>query len=162
MCPRRLLTIERAAGGYAMKITKILVPVDLSDGSVSGVAYAAELRRLVGATVEVLHVLRPFLASSPRRDPFGFSPGERWEDELDQLVSGCREQGYALSHRVQTGDPAEEIIAAAQAGAFDLVVMGASARTHLSRVLRPSTTDAVRRRSRCPVVVVPLAGRGIS
>lgn len=107
-----------------MKITKIPLPIDLSDGSVAAVA-----------------------------DSAGQS------DEPEQLDSGCGEDDSSLSRRAPTGAPDQEIIAAADAVAVDLVEMGASARTHVGRLLRPSPTDAVLRRSRCPAVLVPLVGR---
>lgn len=42
-----------------MNIARILAPVDISICSAVAVAYAAELSRLLGASVQALHVISP-------------------------------------------------------------------------------------------------------
>ncbi len=137
-----------------MKIAKILAPVDFSVCSAVAVAYAAELSRLLNARVLAVHVISPYQASSMERIDGGASGTDRAMRELERFVISCREDGYAISYKIRIGRPVAEIVAEAEAGAFDLIVMGTRERSNAARFLRRSTTDAVLRRSHCPVVAV--------
>jgi nucleotide-binding universal stress UspA family protein len=74
-----------------------------------------------------------------------------------QLVDlkGCAERrGIAVTTRVATGIPSEEVIAAAQAEDSDLIVVGTRGKTGLAHVLLGSTAERVIRGASCPVLTV--------
>ena len=52
------------------------------------------------------------------------------------------------------GEPAAEIVAAAQDGKFDVIVVGTHGRTGLAHVLLGSVAERVVRRSTMPVITV--------
>lgn len=56
--------------------------------------------------------------------------------------------------KVRKGHPAEEILKEAEAGAYDLVVLGARGRRGITRFLVGSTAERVARHSKQPVLIV--------
>ena len=139
-----------------MDITTILVPVDFSACSAVAVAYAAELSRLLGARVLVLHVTHLVAGISDDRGSLGVG-GRRGKDavkELERLVLEFRKEGYEISSKLRWGRPVDEIIGEAAGGDYDLIVIGTRGKRGLTRLLSGSTTEAVLRRSPCPVVAV--------
>jgi nucleotide-binding universal stress UspA family protein len=63
------------------------------------------------------------------------------------------EQPIEFFVHARIGDPVEEILDLAQEIGADLIVIGAHGRTGIRRLLLGSTTEAVVRSARCPVVV---------
>lgn len=87
------------------------------------------------------------------RDPHFFQSGSA-KKALEQLVDKNQAEGYAIRSKIRNGRPLDKIIAETEIGGYDLIVMGTRGRNRVARFLRPSTTEAVIRRSRCPVVAV--------
>jgi len=139
-----------------MEITKILVPVDFSTCAAVAVAYAAELSRLLRATVQVLHVTHTEASSSNNGGGVEITTG-RGNDaakELERLVAAFRDEGYEIGSKLRLGRPVDEIIGEAADGDYDLIVMGTRGNRGLTRLLSGSTTEAVLRRSTCAVVAL--------
>jgi nucleotide-binding universal stress UspA family protein len=67
-----------------------------------------------------------------------------------------------VRHRLAEGDPAEEILRAAEEEGADLIVMGTHGRGGLSRLLMGSVAEAVMRKALCPVLTVrgPIPAEG--
>ena len=55
-------------------------------------------------------------------------------------------------HRMETGDPAAEIVRVADEEGVDLIVMSTHGRTGLTRMLMGSVAELVVRRASCPVM----------
>jgi nucleotide-binding universal stress UspA family protein len=84
--------------------------------------------------------------SRARRHDIGVTATER-------VATRARKRGFDVETTVETGVPAEELLAYADAHDVDLIGMTAGDRTGVGRLLLGSTTDRVLRRSPTPVLV---------
>ncbi|MGD0075051.1 MAG: universal stress protein [Candidatus Binataceae bacterium] len=149
-------------------ISKILVATDFSDNAGLALSHAEELARKFGAEIIVLHVdqaLAPVLINPEPGtgfDPGLFEAGERIAEErrliaqreLDRAVNRLRESGLKARSILRVGAAFVEIIAAAQAEAVDLVVLGTHGRSGLAHILIGSVAERVVRKCPCPVLTV--------
>lgn len=74
--------------------------------------------------------------------------------QLIDLKSRAERRGIAVTTRVATGIPSEEVITVAQAEDSDLLVVGTRGKTGLAHVLLGSTAERVIRGAPCPVLTV--------
>jgi len=74
--------------------------------------------------------------------------------QLVDLKGRAERRGIAVTTRVATGIPSEEVIAAALAEDSDLIVVGTRGKTGLAHVLLGSTAERVIRGASCPVLAV--------
>jgi len=74
--------------------------------------------------------------------------------QLVDLKGRAELRGIAVSTRVATGIPSEEVITAARAEDSDLIVVGTRGKTGLAHVLLGSTAERVIRGAPCPVLTV--------
>jgi len=74
--------------------------------------------------------------------------------QLVDLKSRAEGRGIAVTTRMATGIPSEEVIAAARAEDSDLIVVGTKGKTGLAHVLLGSTAERVIRGAPCPVLTV--------
>ena len=74
--------------------------------------------------------------------------------QLVDLKSRAERRGIAVTTRVATGIPSEEVITAARAEDSDLIVVGTRGKTGLAHVLLGSTAERVIRGAPCPVLAV--------
>lgn len=144
------------------KISKILVPTDFSDSARIALDQAAELARVFGASLALLHVW----------ELPGFLPGElvgaggvahaslldlvrdRANDRLAALVAQAGTKGiHFASVSCIPGVPHATIVDTASEGHYDLIVLGSHGRTGLQRALLGSVAERVVRHAPCTVVV---------
>jgi len=137
-----------------LNINVILHPTDYSERSDIALRIACSLARDYRAKLVLLHVaLRSVTidgeaAIAPRSE-------EYFKAEQDKLESVSVPAGVRAERFVREGDPAGEILRAAQFTNADLIVMGTHGRTGLARLLAGSVAERVMRRSPCPVLTVP-------
>lgn len=130
---------------------KILFATDLSPSSRAGLKWASELARTMKAEIVVVHVedhLSPgndVVYEVYRRDLATAQARLRTMVVADPDVP-CRQ-------KLLTGDPAKEILWLAKHEEVDLIVLGRSDRTCLSRFFNGSVAEKVLRRASCPVFV---------
>ena len=74
--------------------------------------------------------------------------------QLVDLKGRAERRGIAVTTRVATGIPSEEVITAARAEESDLLVVGTRGKTGLAHVLLGSTAERVIRGAPCPVLTV--------
>jgi nucleotide-binding universal stress UspA family protein len=74
--------------------------------------------------------------------------------QLVDLKGRAERRGIAVTTRVATGIPSEEVITAARAEDSDLIVVGTRGKTGLAHVLLGSTAERVIRGAPCPVLTV--------
>jgi universal stress protein A len=143
-----------------MGLSKILCPVDFSDGAREALRVAAELARASSASLVVAHVMD--LLPWSIRDAFQLAPGmiqdlvdseqaelARWQQLAKEF--GARE----VASRYLTGTPWDQIATLARNDrTIDLVVMGTHSRTGVAHALLGSVTEKVVRHVPCPVLVV--------
>jgi nucleotide-binding universal stress UspA family protein len=146
-------------------IDRILCPTDFSEFSTAAVAYAAALAATYGATLKLLHVATPF----PIVAPYSNLPGTAhiYDIHRDQAAEGLaaeavrlRGEGVAVDTELREGHVVREVIAAADAFAADLVVLGTHGRGGFERLVLGSVTEKVLRQASCAVLTVPLAAIG--
>jgi nucleotide-binding universal stress UspA family protein len=70
---------------------------------------------------------------------------------LSQLVKNFK---LPCDGEIIQGKPDERICSAAEAGSYDMIVIGARGLSYLEGVLIGSTTEAILKTSPCPVLVV--------
>jgi len=143
--------------------TRILAPVDVSEGSEAALRWAVDLAQRTGAELHVLHV-EPGSASGGETSADASPAGGRSLRAPDRDRSG--DDLAALIDRVPTGEvlvtgarahgrPSREVLDYAEREGADLVVMGTRGRRGLRRLLLGSVAGEVLRRARVPVLVVP-------
>jgi len=74
--------------------------------------------------------------------------------QLVDLKARAERRGIAVTTRVVTGIPSEEVITAAKAEDSDLLVVGTRGKTGLAHILLGSTAERVIRGAPCPVLTV--------
>jgi nucleotide-binding universal stress UspA family protein len=142
-------------------IRTILVPVDFSECSLSGLTYAVRLAREVEARIIVLHVadLGPVMMTTGCGDY-----DSRIYVEAAQLRCGTQMQaflkrvdfdGVPVRTSAVAGYCPAAIYEAAEKEGADLIVISTHGRTGLRRALLGSVAEGTVRSAICPVVVVP-------
>lgn len=136
------------------RVDRLLVAIDGSECATNAVEYAGVLAERFGAAVTLLTVV----------DERGLENPESASHERDaatalvtDAVERVQRDDLTVETAVRTGEPAAEIVAAAEEGAADLVVMGTHGRSGMQRLLIGSVADGVLRRSSVPVLAVPPA-----
>jgi len=132
---------------------RILAPTDLSDLSATGVRYATQLARDVGAELIIFNVMT--LDETNTVDKHDL---ERHRTNLDRFVSDkVADVGGNMQIRkiVDAGDAYGAILDCADNEHVDLIIMSSHGRSGLSRMLIGSVTDKLLRAASCPVLVVP-------
>mgnify|MGYP006279965017 CR=1 FL=1 len=142
----------------------ILVPVDFSECSRSGLEIAADLARRDGSRVTVVHegVLRSFGSGRPRfgpRNGVGESYRREAIEKLDNLMAEFDFSGIECKRIVdvrtfESRTTADAIVRQARKSSADLIVMGTHGRTGFRRFLLGSTTMNVLRQMPCPVLTM--------
>lgn len=146
-----------------MNIKHILVATDLSPEAMSCVPSVADLARSVGGRITLLHVVEA-LAARPHGAPLAppLSPtedSEAMESARAKLEERRAAYGPDVAIRVELvsgDDAAEEITRYAAANDVDLIAVTTHGRTGLKRLALGSVAEAVIRKSRVPVLVMPL------
>ena len=79
--------------------------------------------------------------------------------ELDRAVATLAAKGVAAEPQLKAGKPAEEILDAADAGGFDLIVVGSRGKSAAARFLMGSVSERVVRHASRPVLVARSTAR---
>jgi nucleotide-binding universal stress UspA family protein len=134
---------------------RILVPLEHSDYDDAILTHVAELARLCGSSVVLIHVADGWAArnqqglalreSSEMRDDRDYIEARRNELEVAGISAECVLAG---------GDPGSEIAAAAERERCDLVAMSTHGHKGVQDLLRGSVANEVRHRTRVPVLMV--------
>jgi nucleotide-binding universal stress UspA family protein len=147
-------------------IKKILAPTDLSSFSASGVRYAFNLAKALGAEVILAHAVstREFMShatSLKMTSPGDDLLGKLVEQHKEPLQKFMEEQLLGLGADlnvqpiVEMGDAHTLIVNWARDKAVDLIVMSTHGRSGLPRMILGSVTEKVLRSASCPVLAIP-------
>ena len=120
-----------------LSLTNVLVPVDHSPDCSAALEFARRAAELAGdaqVPITLLHVGTP--GSGPR-------------------IVAEDADAWRFVRMDRTGDPVEQIVAAAAELKAELVIMPTAGRAGVVEALRGSTTERVLRRVRCPLLAVP-------
>jgi nucleotide-binding universal stress UspA family protein len=152
---------EHLKAGSAVRIDKILVPVDFSSCSLAGLNYAIQFAEKVAAKICVFHAVH--LGYAYTSDGYAMYDLSRFEkaarkdaDRQMREFLRCAKFGRVKFDTViKVGLPVDEICAQAQNQDVDLIITSTHGRTGFKHVLIGSTAEQVVRRASCPVLVVP-------
>ena len=120
----------------------ILFATDFSAASELAYRTAVEFARHFRAQLHVVHVVPPATDPIPSKEA------------LDQLMAAMPPDLTVRSETLN-GLPARQIVGYARRTAIDLIVLGTHGRTGVSHAIVGSVAEAVVRRARCRVMVVP-------
>jgi nucleotide-binding universal stress UspA family protein len=148
----------------AQPVKRVVMATDFSDGAERALTVAIRFAKLLGATVDLVHVY-PMAAAGVLSPIPGVVPMpppppdviEEIERRLDALGTQVKAAGVDRLTTKLEGRAADEIVAYANRVSGDLIVMGTHGRTGIRRVLLGSVAEQVLRQARCPLLVVPRA-----
>jgi nucleotide-binding universal stress UspA family protein len=139
------------------EIRAILCPVDGSEGSEKGLAYASLLARLTGASIVVVVAFDPPVAIRRRGIlQVEYARGEMEEEATElaaEAVKLLTERGHSARSVVVRGDPVMAILETAEDEHADLIVMGRRGLGPLAGILMGSVSEKVARHAEIPVVL---------
>lgn len=140
-------------------VRKILVGYDGSEGARRALRYGAELAREQQADLWAVAVLE----DAP---PYAARNGEGQDDQagrertlqqillLEEAYQEVEQAGVQLQLTMRRGQAAQAVVAVAEEGAFDLVVIGHSGRSAVWGRFLGATADTITDRAPCSVLVV--------
>lgn len=146
-----------------LPIRTVLVPSDFSPPSDAALRHAGELAAALGSDLVVLLVVAE-VDSSALHPPKGAGA-----DPAEHYLGALRERSgrlvpselVSVAVRVARGDPASEILRAAEEVDADLIVMASHGVGGVRRQLLGSTADGVLAAADRPVLCLKAAGRGL-
>jgi nucleotide-binding universal stress UspA family protein len=138
--------------------TRILVPYDFSEPSATAVETAAAWADAFGAELTLLHVVEPvaypeFYTINVVSDDVLAKLRDRATEALDRAAEELLDDRPADT-QVLIGRAADTIVAEAESGGFDLVIMGTRGLSALEHLVLGSVAEAVLRR--CPVPLLTI------
>ncbi len=144
-----------------VRYNMILRPVDFSDESLRALAYALSLAKEADARIILLHVLEGFVGEpdlKALRNLRVFEYYERLEQDASKRLAAVIPDEARLwarpVERIVKGKAYRQILRLAEEEGAELIVMGASGRGALNRLLFGSTAHHVTREARCPVLTL--------
>lgn len=138
--------------------TRILVPYDFSDPSAAAVRIAAAWADAFDAELTLVHVVEPvaypeFYTINVVSDDVLAKLRDRATEALDRATRELL-GGRPVVTQVLVGRAGDTIVAEAESGAFDLVVMGTRGLSALEHLVLGSVAEAVLRRCPVPLLTV--------
>jgi nucleotide-binding universal stress UspA family protein len=143
--------------GYAQRFHRILVPIDLSEGSHETLRYALAFAEKADAMLDVLHVIHLNIAGEEQGIPrtnLIRQMSEAAQMEMRKLIETLLSGEIAATISVREGRPEEVILREAAAIKADLIVMKGQPRSLWARLFSPGVLQRVLRHAPCPVMVV--------
>lgn len=151
-------TTLRSPTPAAIRLKRILVPVDFSEPSSRALRSAARFAQHFGGELTLLHIVQkssvaPFPEVPPYLD-YVEEDFENAERALQTLAAQQTLKSSAVHTVVRTGLAAHEIVEAARDLDSDLIVIATHGYTGWKHFCIGSTTERVVRTAPCPVFVV--------
>lgn len=147
-------------GGKFMeeKTLKILVAIDGSKNSDRAVIEAKTYGECVGADVTLLTVMKPIATMYYGNIELSKVDDENIEKSkneiLDNALNEFKDYPNAVHTKLRKGNPANEILAESEEGAFDLIVMGSRGLGAFSRTILGSVSNNVLNHAEMNVLTV--------
>jgi nucleotide-binding universal stress UspA family protein len=145
-----------------VNLRSILSPVDFSEPSRLALRWAAAFAARFGSRLTVVSVVDPLLAEAARVRLGRDLAKQETEPALREFAAGALPKTTGapvqMVFRIATGDSASSILEVAEAENADLIVMGTQGLGGIRKWLLGSTTERVLRRTKVPVLAMPLPG----
>jgi nucleotide-binding universal stress UspA family protein len=139
---------------------RILVSLENSPTDQYIIDHVKELARLCKSTVLLVHVADGWAARNIKQLDLRESEEMREDREyLDRVASGFVAEGVPAEALLATGDPANEVAAAAERERCDLIAMATHGHKFIGDVIHGSVASAVRHKSMVPVLLVRAPGK---
>ncbi|HEX7516642.1 MAG TPA: universal stress protein [Chthoniobacterales bacterium] len=144
-----------------LRLRKILVPIDFSDCSMKGLAYAKALAKQFGSKLVLLNsvALQYYVTSDEyaRYDfPLLMQQAEKASrNQVRNLIEKTDWDGIEVESSLQIGHAGQQICARAIDHHADVIVTSTHGTTGFKHILVGSTAEYVVRHASCPVLVVP-------
>jgi nucleotide-binding universal stress UspA family protein len=141
---------------------RILVPLENSPTDAHIVAHVSALARHCGASIVFIHVADGWAARNINSLQLRESEEMRLDREyLERVTAGVAGSGLVAESVLATGDPAKEIVQAAERERCDLIAMATHGHKLIGDIVHGSVANAVRHSTDVPVLLVRAsAGRG--
>ena len=130
---------------------RILLAYDGFEHSRHALEEAAKLAAEGKGEIIVLSVVPPDARGSKSGGHVMLRPHAH--EDVARAHAYLRELGLPSEMKMEAGDPAEEIVAEATTGGYDVVVVGSRGHGALGRLLLGSVSTEVVARAPCPVLV---------
>lgn len=130
---------------------KMLLAYDGFEHSRHALEEATKLASTGHAEVTVLSVVPPEARGSKSGGHVGLRPHAH--EDVAHAHEYLRRHGVESEMKIEHGEPAAEIVAAAKAGGYELILVGSRGRGPLGRLLLGSVSTEVLRAAPCPVLV---------
>jgi nucleotide-binding universal stress UspA family protein len=134
---------------------RILVAVENSPADRTILAHVGQLAKLTGAELLLVHVADGWAARN--FDQLKLRESEEMKADrayLDTLQRNLAAEGFTVETHLAMGDPATELVRAAQTRAADLIAMSTHGHKGLADVLHGATADRVRHDVSIPVLLL--------
>jgi nucleotide-binding universal stress UspA family protein len=141
--------------------SRILVPIDFSECSMKGLAYARRIAKQFGSKLVLLHSvsLQYYVTSDEyaRYDlPLLMQQAEKAaRNQMRNLIEKTDWDGVEVESSMQIGHAGQQVCARADAEHADTIVTSTHGTTGFKHILLGSTAEYVVRHASCPVLVVP-------
>jgi len=133
---------------------KILVPVDGSENCNTALKEAGKIAKMSGGKITVMHVYprwSTLIVDSKEALP------EILKNEATNILAKTKKQARDYGFEVETllldGDAVQEIVKTANDKHFDLIVMGATGKSNLTKLFLGSVSSGVLKNATCPVLI---------
>lgn len=146
--------------GPALRIDKILGPVDFSSCSLEGLRYAIQFAQKFAAKITVLHVLdlgyaQPMDVHARDLTWFARAAIKYAKEQMRKFVGRAKFGRVKFATEFVIGTPVEQISDFALARDVDLIITSTHGLTGFKHVLIGSIAEHLVRQARVPILVVP-------
>ena len=134
---------------------KILVAIENSTADRTILEHVADLARLTGAELLLVHVADGWAAR--HFDELKLRESEEMKSDrayLEQIRDNLAKQGLMVHTELAMGDPASQLIRVAEEERVDLIAMSTHGHRFLSDLLHGTTADRVRHLVKVPVLLL--------
>jgi nucleotide-binding universal stress UspA family protein len=152
-CSRAARPADRVTGSGMY--SRILVPLEHSAADASILAHVRALARLCGSSLVLIHVADGWAARNIRQ--LNLRESEEMRDDrayIERVAAELTDAGFETDAVLASGDPADEIAAAAARESCTLIAMSTHGHRFLADFFRGSVANEVRHRTLVPVLMV--------
>lgn len=138
---------------------RILVPLENSPYDRAILEHVRPLARLCGASLVLIHVADGWAARNINQLTLRESEEMRSDRQyLEEVAAELAAEGFAAEALLAAGDPAREILEAAERERCDLIAMATHGHRFVKDLIYGSVSSAVRHRAAAPVLMLRAPG----